>query len=169
MITNGWKSSIVFASVMLANPVPGVASGTVLTGLWRGMFSCEVLIAGEPSRIRTEAELAMSEDPATGIVYARVIEEGNPAPFFFSGVAARSTRGNHAGRATLVLCDTDPNDATSFREVVSGNFNGNSREASFQGTGLFSWGLFLATGGECKFAYRRVETRDPGIGPCPPR
>lgn len=169
MITSGSKSSMIVASVMLANLVPTAAWATGLTGLWRGSFSCEVLIGGEPSRIRTEAELAMSEDPNTGILYARVVEAGNPAPFFFSGIASGSTRGSHFGAATLVLCDTNPNDPLSFNQVVSGRFNGNSREAKFEGTGLFSWGRAAAAGGECNFEYVRVDTRDPGIGPCPPR
>lgn len=169
MLNNGWKSSMLVVCVMLASLVPNVASATNLTGFWIGSFSCEVLIGGEPSRIRTEAELAMTEDPTTGIVYARVIETGNPAAFFFSGLAARSNRGSHFGAATLTLCDTDASDPLRFNEVVSGLFNANSRDARFEGTGVFSFGLANATGGQCRFEYRRVDTRDPGIGPCPPR
>jgi hypothetical protein len=139
-------------------PVPN------LTGTWEGRYTCKALSNGVPVRF--------TQKDSVGTVSVLKITHTDTAlnadldaGFHYAGFAAAQVKDSTKGAATFVECSTTPA-SNAYNEVFSVNVNTKPAHATLKGTSVYNLSD-VEIGGICTYNYKRVDTADPGIGPCP--
>ena len=138
-----------------------------LTGMWEGRIVCTSISQGAKQRSTDNSSTVR----ITHIPNSPIRAEVNGFPY--SGIAAALEKSPEKGAITLGHCGTDPASKVSFDEVLSGTFNVTARNARIRGKSTWRRGNALtgdalaATGGNCRFTYKRVSSEDPGLPACP--
>jgi hypothetical protein len=161
--------SIVLACAWMFSATPA-ASQTApdLTGTWAGRWSCKSFDGAKFNEKKNPSTLRITQSGTT--LAAHIDSPQQPPEFFYNGAVISDDK-KPADKAEVVLsqCGTDnhPVAGTTEAEIVRAQVKTrpNSAKASFTATSIFE--NDAPTVGTCRYSYKRIETADPGVSPCP--
>jgi hypothetical protein len=143
---------------LVASVAPG-AGAFDLTGHWIGKWKCKGF---DGSKFTGNQKPSPLEVTQSGNSLAASIDG-----FSYNGTPVTSVTNPDRGEVVLLACPTantlGGDEAEIFRGAVktkSGTF-----KATIKGTSIFADDA--PESGTCKYSYKRVDTDDPGITPCP--
>jgi hypothetical protein len=132
-----------------------------LTGRWVGKWKCKGFDGGKFTSHQKPSTLEVTQ---AGNVLAASIDGGS---FFYNGTPVPSASNPDRGEVVLLACPTantlGAEEAEIVRAVVKTKTG--TAKAKFKGTSIFADDA--PESGTCKYAYKRVDTVDPGVTPCP--
>jgi hypothetical protein len=143
-------------------PVPN------LTGTWEGKYTCKVLQNGVPIKFTNMDSVGTPISILKITHTATALNAGLDAGFHYAGFAAAQVNDSTKGAATFVECSTTPA-SNAYNEMLSVTVNTKPAHATLKGIDVYNLSNLSdqEIGGICRYNYKRVDTADPGIGPCP--
>jgi len=158
----------VMVALLLGLLAPGVGRTEPvpnLTGTWEGKYTCKVLLNGVQTKTTTMDVLGTPISILKLTHTDTALNADSDARFHYAGFAAAQAKDSTKGAVTFVECSTTPG-SNAYNEMLSVTVNTKPAHATLKGIDVYNSGG-SEVGGICKYNYKRVDTADPGIGPCP--
>ncbi len=154
------RAIVALAAVTLSFAVSiGSAHAFDLTGHWIGKLSCKVF-DGEKFTVKEKGGMEISQNAGTMSVTIGAVH--------YNGMAIPDDKKpDQRGEAALVSCPTSNVFTPDFSVILRASVKtkANSWKASFKGVSIFADNT--PEDGSCKYSYKRVDTLDPLVPPCP--
>ena len=148
-------------ALVAAVGVSPAAQAFDLTGHWTGKWRCAGFDGGKFKSNDTTSTLAVSQ---SGDAIAAIIDDST---YLYNGIAIPQADRPDKGEVVLLACPTANTVGPEEGEIVRGAVKTKSGtvKAAFKGTSIY---VFDAPEvGTCKYTFKRIDTDDPGIAPCP--